>query len=219
MPSILTVDDQPGVIEMLTELFKPAGFDVSIVLSGEDALNKYREENFDVVLADIAMEPMDGITLLMKLKAYDPNVVVIMMSGYTTKEVAMQALRNGAFDFQEKPFKFVELIKSVRRGEEERARRLSAPSDSAAVEQLETIKGKELAKKAKELEEKEKEIEQQKSILEESQSMLQEREEFLEMSENTLFEKGQRLQEIETGLEQMRDDLDERERNLGEGGG
>ena len=49
--------------------------------------------------------------------------------------------------------------------------------------------------------------------------MLQEREEFLEMSENTLFEKGQRLQEIETGLEQMRDDLDERERNLGEGGG
>lgn len=212
MPSILTVDDQPGVIEMLTELFKPAGFDVSIVLSGEDALNKYREENFDVVLADIAMEPMDGITLLMKLKAYDPNVVVIMMSGYTTKEVTMQALRNGAFDFQEKPFKFVELIKAVRRGAEERARRLSAPSDSAAVEQLETIKGKELAKK-------EKEFEQQKSILEESQSMLQEREEFLEMSENTLFEKGQRLQEIETGLEQMRDDLDERERNLSEGSG
>jgi two-component system response regulator HydG len=77
---------------------------------------RYKADKFDLVLADIDMKPMDGITLLKQLKLYDPGAVVIIMTAYASTESAVQALKFGAFDYLQKPFRVDELIATLRRG-------------------------------------------------------------------------------------------------------
>jgi two-component system, NtrC family, response regulator HydG len=115
MPSILIVDDLISIHEMLEAVIHPTGFATAFATDGEKALVRYKAEKYDLVLADIDMKPMDGITLLKQLKQYDPSVVVIIMTAYASTESAIQALKYGAFDYLQKPFKVDELIQTLRR--------------------------------------------------------------------------------------------------------
>jgi two-component system, NtrC family, response regulator HydG len=116
MPSVLIVDDLVSIHEMLEAVIQPTGFATSFATDGEKALVRYKADKFDLVLADIDMKPMDGITLLKQLKVYDPNAVVIIMTAYASTESAVQALKFGAFDYLQKPFRVDELIATLRRG-------------------------------------------------------------------------------------------------------
>lgn len=116
MPSVLIVDDLVSIHEMLEAVIQPTGFTTSFATDGEKALVRYKAEKYDLVLADIDMKPMDGITLLKQLKLYDPNAVVIIMTAYASTESAVQALKYGAFDYLQKPFRVDELIATLRRG-------------------------------------------------------------------------------------------------------
>jgi len=116
MPSVLIVDDLISIHEMLEAVIQPTGFATSFATDGEKALALYKVEKFDLVLADIDMKPMDGITLLKRLKLYDPGVVVVIMTAYASTESAVQALKFGAFDYLQKPFRVDELIATLRRG-------------------------------------------------------------------------------------------------------
>jgi two-component system response regulator HydG len=118
MPSVLIVDDLVSIHEMLEAVIQPTGFATSFATDGEKAMVRYKAEKFDLVLADIDMKPMDGITLLKQLKLYDPNAVVIIMTAYASTESAVQALKYGAFDYLQKPFRVDELISTLRRGME-----------------------------------------------------------------------------------------------------
>jgi two-component system, NtrC family, response regulator HydG len=118
MPSVLIVDDLVSIHEMLEAVIQPTGFSTSFATDGEKALIRYKAEKYDLVLADIDMKPMDGITLLKQLKLYDPNAVVIIMTAYASTESAVQALKYGAFDYLQKPFRVDELISTLRRGME-----------------------------------------------------------------------------------------------------
>lgn len=118
MPSVLIVDDLISIHEMLDAVIQPTGFSTAFATDGEKALVRYKAEKFDMVLADIDMKPMDGITLLKQLKAYDPNNVTIIMTAYASTESAVQALKFGAFDYLQKPFRVDELIATLRRGVE-----------------------------------------------------------------------------------------------------
>ena len=99
MPSVLIVDDLLSIHEMLDAVIQPTGFSTAFATDGEKALARYKAEKFDLVLADIDMKPMDGITLLKNIKAYDPNCVLIIMTAYASTESAIQALKFGAFDY------------------------------------------------------------------------------------------------------------------------
>jgi len=103
MPAVLIVDDLISIHEMLEAVIQPTGFATSFATDGEQALALYKAEKFEIVLADIDMKPMDGITLLKRLKAYDPGVVVVIMTAYASTESAVQALKFGAFDYLQKP--------------------------------------------------------------------------------------------------------------------
>jgi len=116
MPSVLIVDDLISIHEMLEAVIQPTGFSTAFATDGEKALIRYKAEKFDMVLADIDMKPMDGITLLKQLKQYDPNSVTIIMTAYASTESAVQALKFGAFDYLQKPFRVDELIATLRRG-------------------------------------------------------------------------------------------------------
>lgn len=118
MPSVLIVDDLLSIHEMLEAVIQPTGFSTAFATDGEKALARYKAEKFDLVLADIDMKPMDGITLLKQLKLYEPTAIVIIMTAYASTESAVQALKFGAFDYLQKPFRVDELISTLRRGME-----------------------------------------------------------------------------------------------------
>jgi DNA-binding NtrC family response regulator len=133
MPSVLIVDDLISIHEMLDAVIQPTGFATAFATDGEKALARYKAEKFDLVLADIDMKPMDGITLLKQLKQYDPGSVTIIMTAYASTESAVQALKFGAFDYLQKPFRVDELIATLRRGIEFRdiqAQRAALPAGS-----------------------------------------------------------------------------------------
>jgi len=115
MASILIVDDLISIHEMLEAVIHPTGHKTSFATDGEKGLARYKAEKFDLVLCDIDMKPMDGITLLKQLKQYDPGSVVIIMTAYASTESAIQALKYGAFDYLQKPFKVDELMQALKR--------------------------------------------------------------------------------------------------------
>ncbi len=134
MPSVLIVDDLLSIHEMLEAVIQPTGFITAFATDGEKALARYKVEKFDLVLADIDMKPMDGITLLKQLKAYDPSAVIVIMTAYASTESAIQALKYGAFDYMQKPFRVDELISTLKRGLEFKqfnAERASASAGSS----------------------------------------------------------------------------------------
>lgn len=141
MSSVLIVDDLLSIHEMLEAVIQPTGYATAFATDGEKALTRFKAEKFDLVLADVDMKPMDGITLLKQLKLYDPNAVVIIMTAYASTESAIQALKFGAFDYLQKPFKVDELIATLRRGIEFRQfnaeRAGAAPAAASAAADIE----------------------------------------------------------------------------------
>ena len=141
MPSVLIVDDLVSIHEMLEAVIQPTGFATAFATDGEKGLVRYKAEKYDLVLADIDMKPMDGITLLKQLKLYDPTAVVVIMTAYASTESAVQALKYGAFDYLQKPFRVDDLIATLRRGLEFRkfqAERAGAFQASAKVVDVES---------------------------------------------------------------------------------
>ena len=124
MPSILIVDDLVSVHEMLEAVIEPTGYTTAFATDGEKALARYKTEKFDLVLADVDMKPMDGITLLKELKAYDPSVVVVIQTAYASTDSAIAALKLGALDYLKKPFQIHDLLGTLRRGLEFRAQQV-----------------------------------------------------------------------------------------------
>jgi DNA-binding NtrC family response regulator len=101
--SILVVDDDKLVNEFLVETLQRSGYECKSVFSGEDALLLFKQQEFDIVLADYKMKEMDGVTLLKNIKAINKNTVFIIMTAYGTVETAVKAVKLGAYDFLLKP--------------------------------------------------------------------------------------------------------------------
>ncbi len=101
--SVLIVDDDKLVNDFLTETLTRAGYDVVSVLSGEDALVKFKARSFDIVLTDLKMKEMDGLALLDHVRRLEPSTVVVLMTAYGTVETAVKAIKKGAYDFLLKP--------------------------------------------------------------------------------------------------------------------
>jgi two-component system nitrogen regulation response regulator NtrX len=100
---ILVVDDEPGIRQALRQMLEYEGYAVRVADDGLKALAAYRDRPADLVLLDIKMASMDGLEVLEKLRAEDPDATVVMVSGHGTVETAVEALKRGAFDFLEKP--------------------------------------------------------------------------------------------------------------------
>lgn len=122
---ILLVDDERAVVESLKELLMLEGFYVDTADSGEQgiALLESARSNhrfYDLVLTDLVMPPLDGMKVLEKAHDIDPEVVVILMTGYATIESAVHAIRNGAYEYLLKPFLIPDLMLTIERGLEKR---------------------------------------------------------------------------------------------------
>lgn len=113
---VLIVDDERDMLNLLAKvLTKKGGCSVSTVTSAEEALEAVRIASPDAVLTDIKMPGMDGLTFLQHVQTIDPSLTTIVMTGYGTIEMAVQALKEGAYDFIEKPFDNERILLTVRR--------------------------------------------------------------------------------------------------------
>jgi two-component system response regulator PilR (NtrC family) len=109
---ILVADDEQSMREFLEIMFKKEGYHVSLAPNGEEVLKLAEKEIFDLVLLDIRMPRLDGISVLKKLKAISPETIVIMITAYASADTAIKAMKEGAYDYITKPFK-VEEIKLI----------------------------------------------------------------------------------------------------------
>ena len=102
--SILIVDDEESVRDSLYNWFIEDGYRVECAESAMKALSILESGNFDIILADIKMPGMDGLEMLKRIKSYKSDSIVIMMTAFATVDTAVQALKDGAFDYVTKPF-------------------------------------------------------------------------------------------------------------------
>jgi DNA-binding NtrC family response regulator len=112
---ILVVDDDPETVDVLAELLKKEGHQVTTCGVGSAAITAGREEKFDVVLADMRLPDMDGLAVLRAFQDAGAETAVIVMTAFGTVETAIQAIRTGAYDYGPKPFKLDEVRIVVQR--------------------------------------------------------------------------------------------------------
>jgi len=106
---ILVVDDEPSILKLLKEALAQWGYHVACVGTGTEALEAIRTELFDAAITDIRMPEMSGLDLLREIKRHDESIEVVVMTGYPTIASAVEALKEGAYDYLSKPLILDEL--------------------------------------------------------------------------------------------------------------
>jgi DNA-binding NtrC family response regulator len=119
--TVLIVDDEESIREILSDYLNTFGFEVTGAENGKHALTLYGQGHFDIVISDLMMQPMDGMTLLAEIMKIDPDAIFIMMTGYPSIQSAMEAIKNGAKDYLSKPFNLDEIKLKVERALMERS--------------------------------------------------------------------------------------------------
>lgn len=106
---ILVVDDDVEVADTVKEFLSKSGYSATAVYGGREALTRFREGDFQLVITDLKMPEIDGIDLLQTVKEIDSKVSVVVITGYGTIESAVKAIKLGAYDFIQKPLRLREL--------------------------------------------------------------------------------------------------------------
>jgi len=109
------IDDEPIIHEILGQLLTGEGYEVELSSTGKEALEKHSGDAFDLILLDLLMPEMDGIEVLKKLKKIDPQTLIIIITAYASVESAIAAMKIGAYDYIQKPFKHDELLLTITR--------------------------------------------------------------------------------------------------------
>jgi response regulator RpfG family c-di-GMP phosphodiesterase len=119
-PRILVVDDEQVIRDILCEFLALEGYDVENAADGDDAIEKLRIRQYDIVITDLKMPRVSGIQLLEKITSEKIDVITVIMTGFGTVETAIEAMKKGAYDYVLKPFKVEEVVRIIQRGLERR---------------------------------------------------------------------------------------------------
>jgi two-component system response regulator AtoC len=122
--NVLIVDDEEPVRRLLRKELGRKGYVTDAAEDGKAALKKIKESSFDVILLDIIMPGMDGIAMLRKLRSDPAAPVIVVLTGKATVDTAVEAMKNGAYDYLSKPYKLEELDIIIHRAYEQRKLRL-----------------------------------------------------------------------------------------------
>jgi two-component system response regulator AtoC len=116
--SLLVVDDDASMRHLLSVILTDRGYEVRTVASAEDALKEIEARDHDLVLTDVRMPGMGGLALVRELQRVAPELLVVVMSAYGSHEAALEAMKAGAYDYLQKPFKPDEVVLVLRKAEE-----------------------------------------------------------------------------------------------------
>jgi two-component system, chemotaxis family, chemotaxis protein CheY len=115
MPKVLIVDDAQFMRLRCARLLAENGYDTVEAQNGVQAIEMYKKEQPDVVLMDITMPEMDGLTALRELKKLDPNARIAMLTALGQQGIVLEAIKSGARDFVVKPFEAERVLSAVQR--------------------------------------------------------------------------------------------------------
>jgi two-component system response regulator AtoC len=116
--SVLVADDEASIRHVLTLVLTEHGYEVRAVADGEEALKELGSRPYDVVISDVRMPKLDGLSLLKGAMASHPDLTFLVMSAYGSKDQALEAVAAGAYDFIQKPFKPEEIVFVLKKAEE-----------------------------------------------------------------------------------------------------
>lgn len=120
MEKILVVDDEQSLREVLSIMLKRAGYAVTSVSDGEEAVEQLQKEIFDLVITDLRMPKVDGMEVLRAVKSASPETVVLIITAFATADSAVEAMKQGAYDYLTKPFQVDEVQLIIRNALEKR---------------------------------------------------------------------------------------------------
>ncbi len=123
---VLVVDDEAGIREGCRRVLSSNGYEVDLAPTGREALTLVQEQSYDVVLLDVRMPDVRGTELIKPIHDRDADCVCIVITGYATVELAVKAIKEGAYDFVNKPFTAEDLVQAVDHGMERRRQSLDA---------------------------------------------------------------------------------------------
>src|ERR1700688_2716137 len=121
MTRVLVVDDEPGLRQSLGLLLTDAGYEVTADGDGRRALERELREPVDLILCDVRMPELDGLTFLREYQSGGGTALVIMMSAYGGEEAALAAMKQGAYDYIAKPFRPDEVVLTLRKAEDRKS--------------------------------------------------------------------------------------------------
>ena len=110
---LLLIDDEEAYVQVLAKRLGRRNIQVTPALSGSEAIQKLRRDDFDVAILDLKMEDMDGLEVLKIFKKMVPNMPVIMLTGHGSETAAREGLELGAFDYLTKPCDFEDLVSKI----------------------------------------------------------------------------------------------------------
>ena len=120
MEKILVVDDEQSLREVLSIMLTRAGYAVTIAMDGEEAIELLQKEIFDLVITDLRMPKVDGMEVLKAVKSASPETVVLIITAFATADSAVEAMKQGAYDYLTKPFQVDEVQLIIRNALEKR---------------------------------------------------------------------------------------------------
>jgi len=106
---ILIVDDDKKLLSVMKNIFTEEGHEVDICSDGLNAINMCREQKYDLIITDLMMPGANGLEVLKATRKIDPSTIVILVTGFASLETAIEAIREGAYDYITKPFKLEEI--------------------------------------------------------------------------------------------------------------
>ena len=139
MDKILVVDDEKGVCHSFRKILGRHGYDVITASNGIEAIEKTGKETPDIVVMDVSMPKMDGLETLQRLKSLYPDIIVIMMTAFSTSEKAITAMKHGAYDYLTKPFDNAQLISLLEKAIMDKKMSTPVTFDESDNEKGETI--------------------------------------------------------------------------------
>src|SRR5258705_12868881 len=124
MRRVLIADDEESIRHVLSEMLNERGYEVRAVADGEEAMRELSSRDYDALVTDVRMPRMNGLDLVRAAQAASPETTIIVMSAYGSHDLAIEAMKAGAYDYLGKPFRPDEVLLVLRKAEErERLRR------------------------------------------------------------------------------------------------
>ncbi len=121
MENVMVVDDEKDIVELMSETLTLWGYNPITAMNGEEALEKFKQTPVDLVITDLKLPRMDGVQLLDKIKSINEKTEVILFTGYPEVNSAIDAMKNGAFDYLIKPVDLSELKLKIARALEKKS--------------------------------------------------------------------------------------------------
>jgi len=117
---VMLVDDEQDFLQTLTQRLELRGMNVTPVSDGLHAVDAAKNESFDVIILDLSMPGMDGLETLKKIKQDDPDAEIIILTGHGSVKSGVDAIKQGAEDFLEKPVKMEKLLEKIEQAKQKR---------------------------------------------------------------------------------------------------